>query len=243
MTSHNTHVSHGNLCLHKKIQIRLRHQCLHWHVHGWKTNELSAVGELSPWLGQKQDAALYRQQSLKSSWHMENIMVVSHSSCSTSSENYPISLTHYSHHFNSLRTAEHSVPILLPSAIITKELLLKKRSSNWSEWCYRAPKQRLSVLDAFPLCLFGRAELELETSHETTTFDSHKKLWADVLWRPWFLSVCRLFHTRPCGRGQSVFHRKSCVKVLTGSQWRSSNNVVQFTCNMPDQFWIRSWIL
>lgn len=114
---HTTHMYHMEIFASMKIQIRLRHQCLHWHVHNLEDRKLSAVGEPSPWLGQKQDAALYRQQSLKPSWHMENIMVVSHSSCSTSSENYPISLTHYGHHFNSLQTAEHSAPILLPSAI------------------------------------------------------------------------------------------------------------------------------
>lgn len=72
----------------------------------------------------------------------------------------------------------------------------------------------------------------LETSHETTTFDSHTKLWADVLWRPWFLSVCRLFHTRPCGRGQSVFHRKSCVKVFD----RRTMTIIQQCCPVYLQY-------
>lgn len=34
----------------------------------------------------------------------------------------------------------------------------------------------------------------LETSYETTTFNSNTKLQADVLWWLWFLSVCLPFH-------------------------------------------------
>lgn len=160
--------------------------------------------ELFPRLGQKQDAAPHRQQSLKSSWHMENIMVVSHSSCSTSSENYPISLTHYSHHFNSLQTAEHSAPILPPTAIITKELSLKKSSSNWNEWCYRGPKQRLSVLDAFPLCLFGRAELTGNKPWNNHIRQSHKAVSWCVVAAVVPLCLPPFSHT-------SVWERAKCV--------------------------------
>lgn len=104
-------------------------------------------------------------------------MVVSRSSCSTSSENYPISLTHYSLHFNSLRTAEHSAAILLPPATIAKELLHQKRVQAIETRDAIEPRNRgCLVLEAFSsllVCLFGGGGNSLETSRETTRFDNH----------------------------------------------------------------------
>lgn len=73
----------------------------------------------------KQKAAVYGRQCVRPTRHMEHIMVVSHSSCSTTFEHYPISLTHDSHNLNNLPTAEHSASILLLSPTIAKERLFK----------------------------------------------------------------------------------------------------------------------
>lgn len=83
------------------------------------------TGELPLWWGQNRmqhctGSALSSQADIwKTLWW-------SATSCSTSSENYPISLTHYSHNLKSLLVAKNSVPILLPSATITQNLLLNE---------------------------------------------------------------------------------------------------------------------
>lgn len=62
------------------IKIRLdcvTSVCTDIHMAGIRMN-FSVAGEISLWLAPKWNAALWRQHSFKSSWHMENIMVVSH---------------------------------------------------------------------------------------------------------------------------------------------------------------------
>lgn len=123
--------------------------------------------------------------------------------CSTSSENYPISPTHYGPNLTSLLVTEHSVPILLPSATITKELLLSSL-----KWVMLSGPQTEAVCVWMPFLSACSGEQNLlETRYETTAFDSHTKLWADVLWRLLFLTLCCLFRTRACGRGKWGVHR------------------------------------
>lgn len=90
-----------------------------------------SVGWTIPLIRTKQKAAVYGRQCVRPTKHMEHITVVSHSSCSTTFEHYPISLTHDSHNLNSLPTAEHSASILLLPPTIANERffpLLKHRS-------------------------------------------------------------------------------------------------------------------
>lgn len=163
----------------------------------------------------KQIAALYRN-TLSSQADIWKTLWWS----ATSSENYPISFTHYSHNSNSLLVAPSTVCLFFS---LQQQSLESFCSINWNEWCYRALIQRLSVLDAFPLGLFWRAELTGNKLWNNRTGQSHKAVsWCVVAA---VVPRCLLSISHACVWERAMWGPQ---QVWKGSHWLLSTPIVNY---------------